>query len=246
MPTPENPHINPDYEAAMNALSPEDASALQNMQLSMEQERVESFEAGETAYERAVKLEELYGLDDDTVTEYRRASTQLINAIALRKVIDPTGEQPTINPITYFKIADSLKRRATAPTDRAHQDRLVSVPDPEHVGKPIRHRQYLAELAVKYWDRGIQALLDQDPESTEVIASAVVEAARDTNNAKPYTLLLAKTDEHELAAQLEADGPEELLENIDRKDGKLEVISLASRRLEKEFAGQGSQFSLAA
>jgi hypothetical protein len=236
----------PDYRSAMNALSPEDRESLEHMQASLVQERADALDKGALAYETATRLEALRSLDQDTVEEYKRASRYLIDATVLTSLFKTDEPTAKTDPITYFRIADSLKKRATAPVAISHADQLVSVPDAEHNGQRVKQQEYLGDLAMQYWDRGVQALLHEDPESARLVASAVVEAAKDTEATQEYDIVLADTSEHEVAEQLAAENPEQLLEKIPSRKARLEVVSLSSQRINEERSPEEQYFSLAA
>lgn len=245
----------PDYSAAMEALSSEERNALENTRLSMNQDRAKLLEVSEIAYATAVNLEDLRGMDREILSEYEIASRGFIGALGITMALETIddGGKPTepVNPVIYLKVADSLTKEAAAPELAPYNDRLAS----NQESRGIDRRAKLAGKAVEFWNRGIAALLEADPENAPegieipeklsgLVASAVVEAVKDADSTQEHDVL-AGTSEEELATQLETEGPEPLLEVLPQAAG-LEVISLASRRIEQELSTDEHPLVLAA
>lgn len=243
----------------MESLSPEEYNALENMKASFRQERADLLAAADETYKNAVELEGMFGLNDGVVEKFHRASQDYIAGIALDSVIGPDEiqlDQPIKPAVTYLRVADSLVKRAMASDPARYNDRLASTLDSQAIEDP---EAYLGPKALRYFDKGIELLLEADPDSlptgieipdspSEVVASAFVKAVKVADSTQEHKIL-ADTSESVLASELDARGPEELEEILDKvpaRRAKLEVVSLASRQLNDELASDDRHLSLAA
>lgn len=216
-----------------------------NIRAGIERQHDVSLRIGEAAYARAFQLESLHGLSEDVVQEYRRAGRYLVDVVATDMALETTTHARQPNPVTFFKIADSFKKQATAPE-------LAPLTESQQIARQAR----LSGLAIHYWDRGVEALLEADPDSlpdgieipenrSELVASSIAEAVQDIDNAQRHGALVSETSEHELAAHLEANGPEQILDEVthvrhndsSQEQAKLEIVSLSSQRLNQELTG---------
>lgn len=133
---------------------------------------------------KALKLEEMYGLDKDTIAEYEKASTNLIS-VSSTAPIDKETLLTDPDPVRLFMIAGSLSKQAQAPNIAPYED-----PDSRHIDR----RQHLQGVARETLRRASGMLMGLDSyavvaagefveeieDPAEVVVSAAVEAARDT------------------------------------------------------------------
>jgi|GEM_PF-3887598 len=215
-------------------LSPEERDRLESMRAKIDEERERAQLEGEVTYERAVKKEASDGVEA-AANDYAAAARLLINAAA-DDIALSTREEPRVpNPVQYLKISDALTKQA----ETVDEDELMN--DTE--GRPTNAHDYLSAKAVKFWDKGIDLLLNADSQPVELhvpdnparfVATAVAKAAKDIDETQEYDVL-GDTAETELAEQLEAGGAKEIKSLVSRrlkKEQALQVVGLSSTILQ--------------
>ena len=148
---------------------------------------------GDQAYAEAVTREEKYGLDEITVARYKAASKNLLSVTATGPLLNGgkiSSEAEPADPIRLMKIAGSLAKQAQA----ADKDETYDTYGSDHINVKSNKRR----IAVETYQRASRLMMGEenyenyaammaefDGESpTEVVATAVVEAARETGTAE--------------------------------------------------------------
>lgn len=154
---------------------------------------------GEAAYDRAMALEDLHGLNEpSTIEAYRDASTNLIN-VSFTVPVEAGALTVEDDPVRLLMIAGSLAKQAEAEYVEPYSEEGLIHPDkadlPSHLSALGERRKWLMESAMSTFKRagemlveaeGFELVLDGEKVEVEVdnpvglIAEVAIEAAKDT------------------------------------------------------------------